>query len=884
MAKTNNSGDDILLNINVTGREEITGARNDAKSLRNEFESGAKVDTAAPVKTLRQQIKLATIEAQNLVAQGKQNTEEFRKAAARVAELKDRQEDLNRTFKAFDPDNKFRVFNTAAQAGAKIVQGYAGAMAFLGVNSKSAQETIAELQGIMAFTDAIGSLHDLKDTYKDLLTVLGLNTKAAQVAADAQAEYGVEAESSATAQIAAQEKVTLATEALSKAQIEADEAMNAVRLEGLDATAEATAAELAYLEAAAARKVAVEQLAAAEAELAGVTGAATEATVAQTVANEGATVAEEAATVGAISFGAALKAIGIGLIISALAYLITNFQSIKKSVTDLFPGLKQAGDLFNKFKEICYGVGNVILQYIAAPIRAIVDAVKGDFKKAVQDLKDGFDVVKNFQAGVAYEAANIAAEQAKKRVQLEVEANERIIAERKALGKETAELEQQNIKLKISLLDKDKLSEEDYEKQRLDLISEGTVARNAEWKKRHDKYLELLKQDLDAAKANEKENFKIVQEGLADQRAVELSDIDTKYNAELKLLNKRRAENKNYNKDYADLVQARKIEEARVNKKYDDQIFDYANEVNNNYLDSFEKKEEEVKKKVDDLLKNASPEEKALLQRLEKLQLDQNNKEKGASQTNDEQKLNLTKQEDQNRAEQGDSAKDAATKVTNVEIAKIDAENAAYELRKVQLAGQQSELEQLDADHQKNLHDIEEEGSQARKDIAKAEQEAKVASLEIAANAADAASQLVGESTVAGKALAVAAATISTYTSAQKAYESVVGTPYVGPVLAVIAAASAVAIGIANVKKILSVQVPTKGGKGGSLGGANSAPSAPVINSTVLNQSNNGTKDVVDAVNQKNNAPAKPLKAYIVNKDLKDQAAQNTYYDQQSTY
>ena len=52
---------------------------------------------------------------------------------------------------------------------------------------------------------------------------------------------------------------------------------------------------------------------------------------------------------------------------------------------------------------------------------------------------------------------------------------------------------------------------------------------------------------------------------------------------------------------------------------------------------------------------------------------------------------------------------------------------------------------------------------------------------------------LVGEGSKIGKAAAIAQTTIDTYSSATAAYSSVVGTPFVGPILAPIAAGVAVA-------------------------------------------------------------------------------------------
>lgn len=62
--------------------------------------------------------------------------------------------------------------------------------------------------------------------------------------------------------------------------------------------------------------------------------------------------------------------------------------------------------------------------------------------------------------------------------------------------------------------------------------------------------------------------------------------------------------------------------------------------------------------------------------------------------------------------------------------------------------------------------------------------------------------------TVAYQALAKAQALIDTYTSAEAAYKSLVGIPFVGPALAVAAAAAAIATGLAHVEQIGKVKIP----------------------------------------------------------------------------
>ena len=127
-------------------------------------------------------------------------------------------------------------------------------------------------------------------------------------------------------------------------------------------------------------------------------------------------------------------------------------------------------------------------------------------------------------------------------------------------------------------------------------------------------------------------------------------------------------------------------------------------------------------------------------------------------------------------------------------------------------------------------------------------------------------SNLLGESTAAGKAAGVAQATISTYQSAVQSYNSLSGIPVVGPALGAVAAGVAVASGIANVKKILAVKVP--GGGGGSApSGGGSAPSGgggftPNFNVVGASSQNQLAETVAGSTSE-------PTRAYVVYDDVK---------------
>lgn len=119
----------------------------------------------------------------------------------------------------------------------------------------------------------------------------------------------------------------------------------------------------------------------------------------------------------------------------------------------------------------------------------------------------------------------------------------------------------------------------------------------------------------------------------------------------------------------------------------------------------------------------------------------------------------------------------------------------------------------------------EKKATEAKKKLAQEESKAKMLAAQTTADTLANLSNLLGQETAAGKAMAVASATISAIVSAQKAYESTIGIPYVGPILAPINAGIALASGYKSIQSILAVQVPGQSG-GGSAPSLGSGPSA----------------------------------------------------------
>jgi hypothetical protein len=125
--------------------------------------------------------------------------------------------------------------------------------------------------------------------------------------------------------------------------------------------------------------------------------------------------------------------------------------------------------------------------------------------------------------------------------------------------------------------------------------------------------------------------------------------------------------------------------------------------------------------------------------------------------------------------------------------------------------------------------------SKARRELDIAERDSAIQKTQLVGDAFGQLSSIVGQETVAGKAFAVAKATIDTYTSAVSAYNALAGIPVIGPALAAIAAGAAVASGLATVKKIVAVQVPNDAGGGG--GNLQTTPGAPGERPSAINVS-----------------------------------------------
>jgi len=155
-----------------------------------------------------------------------------------------------------------------------------------------------------------------------------------------------------------------------------------------------------------------------------------------------------------------------------------------------------------------------------------------------------------------------------------------------------------------------------------------------------------------------------------------------------------------------------------------------------------------------------------------------------------------------------------------------------------------------------------EETAAAKARIDALEKESKIASAYAIADITAGISNLLGQETAAGKAIAIASATIDTYLSASTIFKQAAKNPItvVNPAYPYLMAAPAVLAGIARVKQIASVSVPRSGGSSAGVPSISSAapmaPQTPTAQVTQLNQ-----QTINDIGNQ-------AVRAYVIESDV----------------
>ena len=230
----------------------------------------------------------------------------------------------------------------------------------------------------------------------------------------------------------------------------------------------------------------------------------------------------------------------------------------------------------------------------------------------------------------------------------------------------------------------------------------------------------------------------------------------------------------------------------------------------------------------------------------------------------DEQERNRKKEqkEKDDKEAQDKKAKDQEKLYKDLELKK-EFDKLTFEEQRTILTERETALlnDELLTEEQRTT--LKQQYADARIKIDELEAQAKAKMVAAIGQTLATASELLGKNTVAGKAMAIAATTVDTLQSSMSAYKGMVAVipGPAGIVAGGVAAAGAIATGLATVKKIVSVKVPGGGGGGSapsisasSTGvGGSAAPTFNVVGNAGVNQ-----------IAQTLGSQQPPIQAYVV--------------------
>lgn len=595
-------------------------------------------------------------------------------------------------------------------------------------------------------------------------------------------------------------------------------------------------------------------------------------------AQEATAVATSTSTKAFKGLGLALKGLGIGLIVSAIAFLVSNWDNLSESVGKLIPGLKDTGKIFGEITNVVKGVGGAILNFLIAPIKSFISLIQGDFDGALEAMKQGVDVVGNYEKSYQESRVEQAKEAERKLAEQRVKGYEYLLKQLKQGSKDyqTVENELAEARIKAAESEEDRLAA--IQEKNL-IYSQRQIKAAEDARKKQEeitkKGIEQRKAALEELKALNEESEQLIKQSGQSERQKELSALQNDYDRRISIYKK-------FGQDSSKLTEAFNIQRLAINEKYDKQINDALIESENRNLTAYENKKVEINKKIDELLKNATEKQKQLLETLRTDQLSAVGRESNLSSIAIKANVNLVTTTTDNSPSDLDTPEQRAAKVFAINKAQYDAEQASYELKLEQLKGNQEAIEELTANHYARLTQLNQDRVNNEKALDDAQYGYKVDTLNKVGDAVGALGQLIGEQTAVGKGLAIAQATINTFTGATEVLKAptTIPEPY-GTIAKFASAAALIANGLATVKKIASVQV--NGSASGSSVSALSITAPSMANATVPNiPASSLTQTTVQDVRVTNQQDM-IVRAYLTDKDLKDSEQRANFFNNIST-
>ena len=567
------------------------------------------------------------------------------------------------------------------------------------------------------------------------------------------------------------------------------------------------------------------------------------------------------------SFNTALKASVIGLVVAAIGGLVAAFsqsEAAQKKLQPIFIAFEKIlGGIFRAMEpllDIFIELAMTALPYITKGIgmfysglfglftfiknvgQGVINILKGIFTLDFEQAQVGFDQLKNSvsdAAGAAQEAYKRFTDGTKELTKTEKEELEKRNAAKKAnqdeqdkRNKEALEKQKKNLDAQIQLeVNKDNTSKENLKKlldERMRLEMAGQNMTEAEKELLRQDYAkkldDALKEDENKRQENEKKKLERRTRELDALIQLEIDKTNTS-TAELQTLLDQRM---NIELQNVELTEAEKnVIRAKYAKQLADAIKSDEDKRKKDRQDALANELAVVSNDIDrqlELYQQFQAEVLASEQYTagEKLRIigETNQKILGLQQ----QRFAEERLQNEINAQEGDLTQ---IELLNKEKGILDQEFAffkdLFDKKKI------TEIQYLQFVKQNN---------QAQQNVDKALLDAKMANFQAVSQLLSATASLVGEQTKAGKALAIASATIDTYVAANKVLADPTPMP---TVLRFALAAAAIVRGIVSVKKIVDTKLPVSGGGTAGQSGGQPANQPPgIINVAAKKMANGG--------------------------------------------
>lgn len=483
----------------------------------DEFANNVDV-TVTKQKSLKTELREIKQALQQMELAGEAGSAQFIEMSIRAGELEDQIGDISAQIKILASDEKY--FEALASGAEGLVGAFTavqGAAALFGGENEDLDRVLQKVMGSMAVLQGLQAVAQTlnKDSAFSVIFLRSARTSEAAATA-AQTEAQIALTAATTAETAATQALAIADTELAAAKAATTVAAQAHTVANTEETAAIlAAATAAEAEAVALRQNAVGELAAAQ----GATANAT-AQVAQTGAMGGATVAAGVLKV-------ALSAIGIGLVIAAVAYLIEYWDDLVASFKKFLPAGVSISKTFDTVKAAVLGVGNAVISGLVTPFKAFIDLVNGDIGAAIEDVTNGLNVIKNTMDGYNAATKKIALEHALDQKEIRMKQWDNAIEISEAEGKDVYQTKKRWLENNIALLKKQGKDTGDAEQELALFLAKkrGQDAKDAEAARK--------KAEADAKKAAEKAASNAKQ---AAEEAKKQAELVLKYTNEINTL------------------------------------------------------------------------------------------------------------------------------------------------------------------------------------------------------------------------------------------------------------------------------------------------------------------------------------------------------------